>query len=110
MVRNEATGAIEKLVATDLVQSGSQVFVAANDGDATYTMNPAVVLPAYKNVYVYRNGAKLIAGIDYTITSATGVITLNNTAAGAQYGAVPSGAYETFQIYAGDRIEVQFIK
>lgn len=94
LVRNEATGAIMKMLASDLlqVQSGQQVFTAT-DNLVTYTMT-AVTLPAFKSVYVYRNGAKLIAGADYTVSGA--VVTL-----------VPA---TNFTVYDGDKIEVHYIK
>lgn len=92
LVRNESTGAIQKMLATDLVQSGQEVFTAT-DGLVTYQLT-GITLPAYQSVYVYRNGAKLIANEDYTIAS--DVVTL-----------VPGS---NFVIYAGDRIEVHYIK
>ena len=103
LVRNEATGRIEKMLATNLIQSGHQVFVASAN-QTVYDLLPASThfLPLFKNVYVYRNGAKLIAGEDYTITD-DDTFTLINTGA-----ATPT--FEPYPIYAGDRIEVQFIK
>jgi hypothetical protein len=94
LVRNEATGATMKMLASDLlkVQSGQQVYTATA-GLVTYTLT-GITLPSYKSVYVYRNGAKLIANEDYTI--AGDVVTL-----------VPGSNYT---IYAGDRIEVHYIK
>lgn len=94
LVRNEATGATMKILASDLlkVQSGQEVFTAT-DGLVTYTIT-GVTLPSYKSVYVYRNGAKLIADDDYTVSGS--VVTL-----------VPAS---NFTVYAGDKIEVHYIK
>jgi hypothetical protein len=68
LVRDEATGAIKKLLATDLIQSGHQVYTATA-GQTTYTINSGgTPLPDFSKVFVFRNGAKLIANLDYTIS------------------------------------------
>lgn len=112
LVRNEATGNVEKLLATDLITSGQTYFTApANDqltydvslatgtnaGSTTMTANQ-IPLPEFSKVWVYRNGAKLIAGLDYTIAGS--VVTL-----------VPSTtAPNDWKVYADDVIEVQYYK
>lgn len=100
LVRNEDTGNVEKLIATDLIQSGQQSFTATA-GQTTFTLTAmGTALPTFQTVYVFRNGAKLIAGVDYTIV-----------AGGADVELVPGGtAPNDWQVYAGDVIEVQFIK
>lgn len=107
VVRDEATGEMKKLLVTDLITSGQTYFTAANNQltydvsavTATPTMAGAQIpLPEYSKVWVYRNGAKLIAGVDYTIAAST--VTLDPT------GSV-GGAWA---VYAGDIIEVQYYK
>lgn len=107
LVRDETTGEIMKMAATELIQSGHSIYVA--DADQVLYPLSGVLAGIFKNVYVYRNGAKLLAGLDYTITA--GVITLNIATAGTGYTtpAAP-GAYEPFPIYAGDRIEIHYVK
>ena len=82
LVRNEATGEIMKMQATDMVQSGWQVFkVTASAGspvviDVTYSVT-GIDLSTYQTTYVYRNGAKLVAGIDYDIDGSNIVLKPN---------------------------------
>jgi len=95
LVRDEATGETKKLLATDLIQSGQQVFTAAADDTLTYTLT-GIALPIYSQVWVYRNGAKLLGTTDYTVSGA--VVTLD-----------PSGTGD-WAVYANDTIEVQYVK
>lgn len=102
LVRDEATGAIKKMLATELlqVQAGHEAFDAAV-GQTTFTTTFAVALPTdVSKVSVYRNGAKLLVGTDYTVSGA--IVTLNpvDDAAGNADWAV----------LAGDKIEVQWIR
>ncbi|NLP56681.1 hypothetical protein [Lutibacter sp. B1] len=102
LVRDETSGEIQKMLATDLITSGQTVFTVATTGDDTFDVasgTPAmsgaqIPLPEYSKVWVYRNGAKLIANVDYTISGS--VVTINVTAD------LPN--------YAGDIIEIQYIK
>jgi len=97
LVRDEATGETKKLLATDLLQSGQESFTATL-GQTAYALTGAPVLPTFSQVWVYRNGAKLIANLDYTIAAST--VTL-----------VPGGtAPNDWTVYAGDVIEVQYVK
>ena len=102
VVRNEATGELQKLLATDLLQSGHSVFTATVAGaapvPAELVFDLTVDLPAFEKVWVYRNGAKLVAGIDYTI-------------AGTEVTLVPgTTAPNDWTLFGGDVIEVQFVK
>lgn len=98
LVRDEATGAVKKLLATDLIQSGHQVYTATA-GQTSYTINSGgTPLPEFSKVFVFRNGAKLIANLDYTISGDD--VTLVPATTGNNIWAV----------YADDVIEVQFIK
>lgn len=98
LVRDEATGAIKKLLSSDLdlLESGQESFTATA-GQTAFLLTGDPVLPLFSQVWVYRNGAKLIANVDYTIAAST--ITL-----------VPGGtAPNDWEVYAGDVIEVQYI-
>jgi len=104
MVRDEATGEIKKLLATDLVSGIRREYtqVANATGAADVTLAIAVVgLPVltagttFAKLFVYRNGVKLRSGTDFVATADTVTIT---------YNAVD------LPMYAGDIIEIQYIK
>ncbi|KAB7528161.1 hypothetical protein F8C76_09815 [Flagellimonas olearia] len=99
LVRDEATGAVKKLLSSDLnlIQSGQESFTAIADQTA-YALTGSPTLPAFSQVWVYRNGAKLVANVDYTVAAST--VTL-----------VPGGsAPNDWAVYAGDVIEVHYVK
>jgi hypothetical protein len=99
LVRDEATGAVKKLLSSDLnlIQSGQESFTATA-GQTAYALTGSPVLPGFSQVWVYRNGAKLVANVDYTVAAST--VTL-----------VPGGsAPNDWAVYAGDVIEVQYVK
>lgn len=99
LVRDEATGATKKLLASDIdiITSGQESFTATA-GQTAYPLTGSPALPAFSQVWVYRNGAKLIANVDYTVAAST--VTL-----------VPGGtAPNDWAVYAGDTIEVQYIR
>ena len=112
IVTDPTTGELRRLAFDGLIQSGTHINVVGTSPAAPYVITVPVVLPTYKTIYVYRNGAKLLAGVDYNISSADPSSTITifyNAAPGTpDYGATTG--YETFPLYAGDRIEVQFIK
>lgn len=97
LVRDEATGATKKLLATDLIQSGQEAFTATA-AQVAYPLNGSPVLPTFSQVWVYRNGVKLIANLDYTVAASTVTLVPNTT--------IPNN----WAVYAGDVIEVQYIK
>lgn len=107
LVRDEATGDIKKVLASDLIVSGQTVFTATA-GTLTYDVTagaPALAgtqipLPSYEKVWVYRNGAKLVANVDYTIVAGSSIVTLvENTT-----------APNDWTLFTGDTIEVQYFK
>jgi len=98
LVRDEATGAIKKLKATDLIASGHEAFTAAAIPLLAYPLTGSPVLPTFEKVWVYRNGVKLIAGLDYTIAASTVTLVPNVTAP------------NDWTVLTGDVIEVQFFK
>jgi len=100
LVRDEATGAVKKLVATDLLQGGHHVEVLASDEPANFNISVSGVSTDYKKVSVYRNGAKLVGGD----TSST---TNDYTVATDLVSILVSGFT---QAYSGDVFEVQWVK
>lgn len=97
LVRDEATGATKKLLASDLLQSGQESFTAAA-AQVSYPLTGSPVLPAFSQIWVYRNGAKLISNVDYTVSGSTVTLVPNTV--------VPND----WTVYAGDVIEVQYVK
>lgn len=102
LVHNEATGATEKLLVSNLVVGGQDVFDVTNASTLVYqatgtTAGNFPTLP-YK-VSVYRNGAKLIPAVDYTF-NADGQLTLTPVSTEPQ----------DWALNVGDRIEVVWIK
>ncbi|MFS4494795.1 hypothetical protein [Maribacter sp. 2308TA10-17] len=97
LVRDEATGETKKLLATDLLASGHESFTATA-GQTAYPLTGAPTLPDFSKVWVFRNGAKLIANVDYTVAGSDVTLVPNAT--------VPND----WAVYAGDVIEVQFVK
>lgn len=105
VVRDEASGELKKLLATDLISSGQTYFTVAADGDTTFDLVTAVPalttapLPAFAQVFVFRNGAKLLAGVDYSITTPSTLM--------LDPGTIAPNVWNTF---AGDIIEVHYFK
>ncbi|WP_299008438.1 hypothetical protein [uncultured Tenacibaculum sp.] len=98
LVRDEATGEIQKILASDLVTAGRAEFPITNDGDVVVTAAGLAMGTSINKISVYRNGAKLRAGVDYTLT-ADDTITLDTSAP------TPND----WTTYAGDLIEVQWV-
>ncbi|TMM56136.1 hypothetical protein FEE95_16035 [Maribacter algarum] len=100
LVRDEATGETKKLLATDLLDSGHQAFTttAAQVAAPDFLLTGAPVLPEFSKVWVYRNGAKLIANLDYTVAGST--VTL------VPQTAIPND----WSLFENDVIEVQYVK
>ena len=101
LVRDEATGETRKILATDLVAAGHITHTAAADGPSaalTTALTDGSIPVEYEKVWVYRNGAKLVANTDYTI-GVGGIIALVTTAA----------APNDWAIYADDVFEVHWI-
>lgn len=100
LVRDEATGATQKLLATDLISGIRVEHTQATDASANV---PIVVtgLPVLTagttdaKLFVFRNGAKLRTGTDFTATANT--VTISYSAS-------------DLPMYTGDVIEIQYIK
>ncbi|MGE6220966.1 hypothetical protein [Nubsella zeaxanthinifaciens] len=100
LIRDEATGETKKIMATDLlqVQAGQQKFVAATAGQTLYTTTGTTLPSVVSKVSVYRNGAKLLAGEDYTVS-------------GSDVTLVPSSTPPNdWVVFVGDVIEVHWIR
>ena len=96
LIRDEATGKTQKMLATDLIQSGRADDTAtATEETANAIVITAVGVPLIDaKVWVYRNGAKLNAA-DYALTTDT--VTVTEVAS-------------SWDLYEGDVFEVQWIK
>lgn len=101
LVRDEATGETKKMLLSDLVKGGNNNQAAVIATDATYT--DATIPNDISKIWVYRNGAKLLAGVDYTIAGVVGAVTVTIKNAN---GTAP----EDYAFNTGDRIEVQWIQ
>jgi len=103
VVRDEATGELRKLLATDLIQSGYAPDTADDTEAGTGTYGEIVItttgIPALTGnegkIWVYRNGAKLVHTSDFTVIEGVSV-TVTGTA--------------DFSIYVNDVFEVQWVK
>jgi len=100
LVRDEATGAIKKLKASDLVSGIRIVHTQGADAsaDVAITVTGLPVLTAattFAKLFVYRNGAKLRSGVDFVATANTVTITYSAS---------------DLPMYSGDVVEVQYIK
>jgi len=96
LIRDEATGKIQKMKATDLIQSGRADYTAlAGDETNGNAVINAVGIPLnLSKVWVYRNGAKLSAA-DFALTTDTVTVT---------------EVSNSWELYTGDVFEVQWIK
>ena len=100
LVRDEDTGAIKKLKASDLVSGIRIVHTQGADAsaDVAITVTGLPVLTAattFAKLFVYRNGAKLRSGVDFVATANTVTITYSAS---------------DLPMYSGDVVEVQYIK
>ncbi|MGJ8744579.1 hypothetical protein [Polaribacter sp.] len=102
LVRNEATGATEKLLFSDLVKGGVHNAMATTATDYVFSGDSTVPNDITK-IWVYRNGAKLLNGVDYTIGGTVGAVdvTVKNAS-----GADP----EDYAFITGDRLEIQWVQ
>jgi hypothetical protein len=95
VVVDATTGKLKQMVGTSLLQSGDQNF-SATAGQTTYSV---VGMPANASkVWVYRNGAKLVSSIDYSVSAGQVTLTPNSTP--------PTD----WAVQAGDVIEIQWVK
>ena len=101
VVRDEATGELKKLLATDLVSGIYKTHTQSADATAAQVIDITVTgLPALTaattnaKLFVYRNGAKLRSTTDFTASA--GKITITQSA--------------DIPMYLNDIVEVQYIK
>jgi hypothetical protein len=106
LIRDEATGAVQKMLLSELLQVDavrvdySQVADATGAADATLAIPVAglpllTTLTTMGKLFVFRNGVKLRSGTDFVATAGIVTITYNAT---------------DLPMYAGDIIEIQYIK
>lgn len=101
LVRDESTGAIKKMILTEFLQVVAGENIYTSDGTTTeYTPTDMPTTVTYSKVSVYRNGAKLLANADYTVASGKVTLVPSNT----------TGANGEWALYAGDVIEIHWIK
>ena len=102
LVHNELTGATEKLLVSNSVVGGLEIFTVTNALTLTYQVSAVTAgtfpTESFKNS-VYRNGAKLLAGVDYAI-DADGLITLTPNTTQPQ----------DWALNVDDKIEVNWIR
>ena len=103
LVRDEATGETRKLEFDNFItseyKSGAYSSLTATPGSMTFTIS---ALPlALSKTWVYRNGIKLISGIDYSVSPPNTLLITPP---------VPSGPNVDWQFYDGDFITVQVLK
>lgn len=96
LIRDEATGKTQKMLATDLIQSGraDDIADAAEETAGSIVISAVGVPTIDSKVWVYRNGAKLNAA-DFALTTDT--VTVSEVAS-------------SWELYQGDVFEVQWIK
>lgn len=102
LVRDEATGEVKKMMASDLlqVQSGEETVSVPSDASNATTYTVTGPLPTnIKNISIYRNGAKLIATTDYEVPTATSIKLKPSSTAPSDWS-----------LKTGDVIEIQWIK
>jgi len=98
VVTDPATGNLRRLAFDGLITAGRVVYPMTADViiiGATHNIPVPGIPLAYEKVYVYRNGAKLLASTDYIISSNT--VTLNIST-------------DLPALYNGDIIEVHYVK
>lgn len=96
IVTDPTTGELRRLAFDGLIKSGRVVYpMTADVTSGTQTITVTGIPLTYEKVYVYRNGAKLLASTDYTITANT--VTLNIST-------------DLPALYTGDIIEVHYVK
>ena len=99
LVRDEATGAIKKLKASDIIISGAVDYpvVAADETAGTKAITVTGIPTGAANrgkIWVFRNGSKLIYGVDFTVSA--GTVTITEVA-------------NSWDLYTGDIIEIQWV-
>ena len=101
LVRDEATGATQKLKLEDLITSAYNETAVNTAFIGAPTITFSIALPTeLEKIWVYRNGVKLRSGVDYTISGNNITITPIATA---------TPAVGDWALYVGDFITVQVL-
>ena len=105
LIRDEATGETQKILASDLIEAGYTELTSIDlETAATTAFTGLTGLPSnhpIAKVSLYRNGVKLRANVDYTITTAGEINII--TVAG-------DSGLNDFNLYSTDILEVQWIR
>lgn len=101
VVRDEATGELKKLLAKNLIQSGWNEGTAdttdATNGSITISATGIPALAGNEGkIWVFRNGAKLKQGTDFTVIDGVSVTVTEVT--------------NSWDLFEGDEFEVQWVK
>lgn len=108
VMRDQTTGALVTMLSSDpnfsLITAGQAEFEVGVAPSIAVTVPTTIPgLPAdYQKVSVYRNGSKLRANIDYTI-SLNSLVLVNRSAA-------PVPVNQRWSLFSGDIIEVHWVK
>ena len=114
LVRDEATGATKKLLASDLITGirleDIQASDATGDVDIVVAGLPNILagesLTTAAKLSVYRNGVKLRFGTDFTVASTPGALATDP----AIISVLINYDAADLPMYAGDIIEIQYLK
>jgi len=101
LVREEGTGRVKKMLATDLITGGQVLFPIATDGDLIVTAPGLAFGTLIFKISVYRNGVKLRGVTDYSLTALDQITLIPDTT-------VPATA-TSWNTLTGDVIEVQWV-
>jgi len=101
LVRDEITGRVKKMLATDLITGGQVLFPIATDGDLIVTAPGLAFGTLIFKISVYRNGVKLRGVADYSLTALNQITLIPDTT-------VPATA-TSWNTLTGDVIEVQWV-
>jgi hypothetical protein len=101
LVRDEATGNMLKMLPSDMLKAvkGGQTIQTIGATPANVVFQDDSITPELSKIWVYRNGAKLLAGIDYAVSGTT--VTVNKTGL-----ADP----DDYNFVSGDKIEIQWTR
>ncbi|WP_417785341.1 hypothetical protein [Tenacibaculum sp.] len=98
LTRDQATGQVKRLLLSDLIESVQEtVVISDTTADLTYTTTFATSI---NKILIFRNGAKLRAGQDYTVSGTTITLVPNNDSTSRNY----------WVLYNDDEIEYQYSK
>ena len=99
LVREEGTGRVKKMLATDLITGGQVLFPIAADGNLVVTATGLAAGTSIYKVSVYRNGNKLRGVTDYGVSAVNQITLIPDTGTTAT----------SWNTLVDDVIEVQWV-